>query len=251
MSTWHRVRSKGDLLALTDHDDAILTEAPLRPLAHALAVTSGAAWAVALLRPTYHHGTTIMMTGDPELLTELATGAPFTAWRAAHGVTSLTVRRDALAVLAAPLGLDPARMQGWDTFITRTTPPPPRHEMVELAPTDRVEMEDFLAEHSPRTDGSPWARPDQRWVGVQERTGELVALGCCEVEHSGVPMLAGIATATTHRGRGLGRDVTSALTRGAIAEHGLSALEMYADNDTARTLYRSLGYHEVAAWISG
>lgn len=251
MSTWHRARTKGELLALTHHHDAILTEAPTESLAEALILTSGSAWATALLRPTYNHGTTVMLTGDIGLLHDLVTGPPFARWHADHGVASLSIRRDAADTLASALGVDPDQMEGWDTFITRTAPPPPRHPIVDLEPSDRDEMDRFLAEHSPRTDGRPWVRPGQRWVGARDAESALVAIGCCEVEHSGVPMLAGIATAKPHRGRGLGRDITAELTRGAIAEHGVSALEMYSDNDVARTLYRSLGYREVAAWLSG
>nr|WP_246297745.1 GNAT family N-acetyltransferase [Janibacter cremeus] len=122
---------------------------------------------------------------------------------------------------------------------------------VELASRDRSDVQALLDAHNPGTDGQPFARSGQRWVGVRDGEGGLLAVGCCEPERSGTPVLSGITVAPAARGRGLGRVVTAELTRGAIATHGWCTLGMYSVNDTARRLYHCLGYETGAVWSSG
>ena len=81
--------------------------------------------------------------------------------------------------------------------------------------------------------------------------GALLAVGCCEPESSGAPVLAGITVVPAARGLGLGRAVTADLTRVAVAEHGWCTLGMYSHNARARGVYRSLGYVVQAEWSSG
>ena len=120
-----------------------------------------------------------------------------------------------------------------------------------LDPSARDEAEAFLAEHSPRTHGQPFARPGQRWVAVRDnRTAALIATGSSEPSAAGIPTLAGIATAADRRGAGWGAAITAHLTRIAVAEAGACALGMFADNDVARRLYSRLGYATGMEWTS-
>lgn len=58
-----------------------------------------------------------------------------------------------------------------------------------------------------------------------------------------VPHLASVTTHPDHRGRGLGRAVSAALTRALMAEGApVVTLGMYADNDRARAVYTHLGF---------
>jgi predicted GNAT family acetyltransferase len=89
-----------------------------------------------------------------------------------------------------------------------------------------------------------------RWVGLRAQDGSLLAVGGAELEASGVPHLAGIVTALDQRGQGLGTVVSAALTRWAVAQHGVCTLGMFSDNEPARRLYGRLGYRTARSWHS-
>jgi ribosomal protein S18 acetylase RimI-like enzyme len=115
---------------------------------------------------------------------------------------------------------------------------------------DARELRRFAHTHNPRV----WTRIGEgtvtRWVGVRDERGALVAVGGAEREDSGVPHLAGILTAGHARGQGWGQVVSAALTRWAVERHGVCTLGMFSDNDTARRLYRRLGYRTARRWCS-
>lgn len=259
------IRTKGDLLTLSGGSPVLRGEVPAKPVGHALWLADGETWATAYLRPTHTHGLNVMLhAGDADqamtpgavaLLAELARSAAFVDWLGdarAEGADGLSIPRASVPVLGHLLA-DPEHAVGrWEWMDCATVPPvAPEVALVELDPSSRGELERAFAEHNPRTDGQPFARPGQRWVGVRDDDGALLALGCCETEWSGAPVLAGILTLPAARGRGLGRAVTAELTRGAIAEHGWCTLGMYSDNDIARRLYLDLGYRIGAEWTSG
>lgn len=251
-----------DLLAWTGGDLVVRAESTPLPGTDAVALRDGDAWAVAFARPTYTHGTNLMLHGDDgsgrlvspavvALLEELVCAPPFAGWLAdlrTKGVDAVSLPRTAAHVgglLAQPRGL-------WEWMWT-TTPPlaPPGDATIELTEADRGDLQALLDAHNPGTDGQPFARQGQRWVGVRDDDGSLLAVGCCEPEHSGTPVLSGITVVPAARGRGLGRVVTAELTRGAVGTHSWSTLGMYSVNDTARRLYHSLGYETGAVWSSG
>jgi len=91
----------------------------------------------------------------------------------------------------------------------------------------------------------------RRWVGV-DVDGCLVAVGAETVIAEQVPHLVSICTEPQSRGRGHGRCVTAALAAGAFARgEPLVYLEMYAGNEPAGALYRSVGLREVGRYRSG
>lgn len=251
-----------DLVAWTGGDRVVLAESTPLPGSAALGIRRGDAWAVAFARPTYTHGTNLMLHGDDgsghlvspavvAALDDLVSSAPFAGWLAdlrAKGVDAVSLPRAAAHVgglLPEPHGL-------WEWMWT-TTPPvgSPGERTAELVEEDRGDLQALLDAHNPGTDGQPFARPGQRWVGVRDDDGSLLAVGCCEPERSGTPVLSGITVGPAARGRGLGRVVTAELTRGAIDTHRWCTLGMYSVNDTARRLYHSLGYETGAVWSSG
>ncbi|WP_338747842.1 GNAT family N-acetyltransferase [Janibacter alittae] len=251
-----------DLALWTGGDRVVLAESTPLPGTDALCVRHGPVWAVAFARPTYTHGTNLMLHGDDDsgqlvspavvaALEELVSSASFAGWLAhqrTKGVDAVSLPRTAAHIgglLPQPQGL-------WEWMWT-TTPPAahPPHGTVELVEEDRGALQALLDAHNPGTDGQPFARPGQRWVGVRDVDGDLLAVGCCEPERSGTPVLSGITVVPAARGRGLGRMVTADLTRVAIGTHGWCTLGMYSVNDTARRLYHSLGYETGAVWSSG
>lgn len=231
-------------------DPVVRAEAAAHDLLPALTLRHGETWAVAFLRPTHTHGVSVMLRGVEPVLRELVGSAPFAGWldeARSKGATAITLPRttEDLGLIVTP----PSR---WEFMSTARVVPAPRPDrMVEMDPGERDEVEDLLEEHNPGTDGQPFVRPGQRWVGVRAADGSLLAVGCCEPELSGAPVLAGITVVPAARGLGLGRAVTAELTRRAVAEHGWCTLGMYSHNARARGVYRSLGYEIHAEWSSG
>lgn len=251
------------LVGWTGNHPVVRGEASPSVPQHALGLRRGRVWAVAFVRPTHTHGHNLMLLGGgggdgdellpataTTLLEELVSSPPFGPWveRArAKGATGVSLPRT-LEHLGGLLGAEGGR---WEWMWCTEPPAGEGRGLLELQASARPELLDFLDEHNPGTDGQPFARPGQRWVGSRDADGRLLGIGCCEEEHSGAPVLAGITVAPSARGRGLGRALTAELTRGAIATHGWATLGMYSHNDVARRLYQDLGYRLGARWTSG
>lgn len=251
-----------ELLRWTGGDPVVAAEFSPDVGLPALAVRDGDVWAVAFPRLSHSRGITLMLHGDDgsgELvgppvvaaLEELVASAPFGPWLSmvrSKGATSVSLPR-----AAADVGGLLSRVGGRWEWMSTTLPPEPVAgvELLDLDRSTRPQVQAFLDAHNPGTDGQPFARPGQRWVGVRALDGSLLAVGCCEPERSGAPVLAGITVHPAARGHGLGRAVTAELTASAVAEHGWCTLGMYSDNDRARGIYQSLGYRVGALWDSG
>lgn len=251
-----------ELLDWTGRDRVIAAEFSPDVTLPALAVRDGAAWGAVFARQAHTRGVSLMVHGDDgsgelvgprvvAVLRGLVASPPFPGWLAgarAKGVTSVSLPRT-----AEGLGGLLARAQGrWEWMSTTTVPEAGSGvDALDLDADSQGEVQSFLDAHNPGTDGQPFARAGQRWLGIRSADSRLLAVGCCEPERSGAPVLSGITVHPVVRGRGLGRGVTAELTRGAIAEHGWCTLGMYSVNDRARRIYRSLGYEAGARWSSG
>lgn len=257
------LRTKGELLSASGGSPVLRGELPRELPLPALWHDDEASWAAAFLRPTHVHGVNVMLHAGDEAqamspraiatLTALVRSAPFADWLTTAregGATHVSLPRAAADAVGALLA-DPAAAGLWEWMWTEEPPELPADGVEDLTPDTRAEIEGFLARFNARTDGRPFAHPQQRWVGVRDESGGLLAVGCCETERSGTPILAGITTAEHARGRGLGRAVTAELTRGAVAEQGWCTLGMYSDTPGARRLYLDLGYRVGAEWTSG
>ena len=206
--------------------------------------------------------------GDAVLFRRLRRrGVAFAALGDASGVSALL---DALPELAEgvgarwPLGLSvPRHLEplvherfdldpggDWDWFVTTRAPDPFGPEAL-VRPLDdtgrREEVSAFLAEHSPTADTAPGE--GESWWGV-DLDGRLVATAAVGLLPTGAPSVSSVAVDASVRGRGLGRAVVGAVTRRAVADHGVCTLGMYAHNGVARSLYTSLGYTTEVAWAS-
>jgi len=166
-------------------------------------------------------------------------------------VTRVSAPADAYDLVADRLSL--SQPSSWEWMWTRTAPAPvPAEELIlRLGPDRKADLRTFLDLHNPRTFGQPYERPAQLWVGIQDTSGTLVACGCSEPNSAGVLHLAGITVDPAHRGQGLGSAVTAHLTREALVRGGVCTLGMYADNTTARRVYRRLGYLTAVTWTTG
>ena len=141
----------------------------------------------------------------------------------------------------------------WE-WMWSTAPPPtdPRDaDVVVLDDTDDAdELTTFTRTHNPRVWTEIGTGRVRQWRGLRDGSGSLVAIGGAEAGDAGTPHLAGIVTASTHRGQGLGSVVSSSLTRWALEQHGVCTLGMFSDNATARRMYERLGYRTARAWHS-
>lgn len=153
----------------------------------------------------------------------------------------------AFEAVAARLPVTPTG-NDWEWMWTTDPPAVPAGGYVVLDESWRAGLVAFLADHNPRTHGAPFERPEQTWVAVLDEDGALLATGCSEPSAAGVPLLSGIATAASARGRGLGGAVTAYLTADAVHRAGVCTLGLYADNDAARRIYQRLGYRSGAMW---
>lgn len=116
-------------------------------------------------------------------------------------------------------------------------------EVVELDDhLDAGRIDDFGRRHSTTFEGFPGQGFASVWLGLRDAGQELLAVGAIHDLASGIPHLAGIVVHADHRGRGLGRVMTAALTTRAIEEAGVSTLGVYSDNLAAVRLYQGLGY---------
>jgi GNAT superfamily N-acetyltransferase len=207
-------------------------------------------------------------SGDAVLFRRLRRhGVAFAALGGAAGVGALLDRLPQLAEevhaswplgLSVPRHLEPLvheRLEvdpggDWDWFVTRTAPPAfgPEGLVRPLDDTARhEEVAAFLAEHSPTADTAPGE--GETWWGI-DLDGRLVATAAVGLLPSGAPSVSSVAVDASVRGRGLGRALVGAVTRRAVADHGLCTLGMYAHNTVARSLYASLGYWSPVAWAS-
>lgn len=167
------------------------------------------------------------------------------------GVTRLSVPQEYAEELAATFAT--AGGGDWDWMWSTSLPPTVSHEdeLITLDDTDdAAEIATLSSAHSPDGEGDPGRGRTHLWLGLRCPDGELVAAGAMQLLESGVPHLAGIVTHTGHRGRGLGRAVSTGLTRHAVLAYGVCTLGMYSSNPAARALYAGLGYRTAYSWHS-
>jgi ribosomal protein S18 acetylase RimI-like enzyme len=122
--------------------------------------------------------------------------------------------------------------------------------LVTLSEDDLADIAALLEVANRGTDARPFEHEGQRWAGIRDEAGRLVACGVREPNIAGWPILSGITVHPVHRGTGLGRAVTARLTRDAIRDRGVCTLGLYSHNAVARGLYRSLGYTGTHCWSS-
>lgn len=251
MSTVRRIDSYEDLLTVTRHHAVAVLDVGSGFTPPGWALESPEGRAVLFPRRSDHGVPGAAVLGDGPGIDALFADGRVRDWFLGSGSQHLSAPREHQHVVHRHLDLG-ERGGDWDWMWTRTAPPPVPGEdrVLPLAPADREEATAFLTAVSPRTHGQPFARPGQRWVGVRDAHGVLVACGGSEPSGAGVPTLAGIAVAGHLRRTGLGAAVSAHLTRRAVDEAGACALGMFADNGAARRVYERLGFVIGMEWRS-
>ncbi|MFN8098105.1 MAG: GNAT family N-acetyltransferase [Dermatophilaceae bacterium] len=207
--------------------------------------------AVAFARPSHVRGLVVTLLGPaPDVARLLADPALPRLVFGLRKVGMISVPATNLADLEGRFG---TRTGGdWEWMVTTDPPPtmPAEDRLVRFAERDRADLDAFLARHNPRTDGRPFARAGQVWLGARDDDGRILACGGAEPTDAGVGELVGITVHSDARGRGWGAAVTAALTREAVDRDGICCLGMYADNARARGVYHRLGYATAVAFSS-
>lgn len=239
-----RLRSRDDLLAVTGGGDAFarLDPAPeLTGWAHNRAV--------ALMRASAGRPASLFAWGPQvgALLDALHTAGIVSA----SGVAGVSVPQGDAAEVQARFAVTGGGDWEWMWTSRRVSPVAAPAPFVDLDDTrDAREIAAFAAVENPRFEGFPGTGLSERWLGVRDEAGALVACGAVQRTPAGTAHLAGVLVADGQRGRGLGRAISGALTDAVVAEEGVCTLGVYSDNTVARTLYESLGYATDKAWAS-
>lgn len=206
------------------------------------AVTLATGDAAAVLTTPMPGGALLWAVGRPEELEVLLPGV-----LAAHGPgvrwasVPRAVRVPAHVLDAAGL----AHLTAWDRMtvdlLPARQPGEDAAEPLDLATADH-QVHACLEAANPGTRARPGAPDDLGWWGVRDRD-RLVGVVGTAARPDGAVHLHGLGVVPSHRGRGLGRALTAAVTRRAL-EAGAPwvSLHMYADNTPARRLYEALGY---------
>ncbi len=250
----------------THHDAASLPTVAVTPLgtaAEVLVATGHDPFArSSLRRPTMSgwllEGATAWLGVDPEEGTPYvsALGTPASVGQLIDQLVTelpprqrVTVPRGTPAHLPAWVGLDGT---DWDfRWLARAPAVQLGEDRVEPVEDDAA-VKDLLKLASPTASALPGDAAVKRWVGLRDGDGPLLACAADTSGATGVGHLSSIAVHPDHRGRGLARAVTAALTRRLLQEgNDLVTLAMYADNTAGRALYDSLGFADDHRFTSG
>ncbi|MBD3277643.1 MAG: GNAT family N-acetyltransferase [Candidatus Aegiribacteria sp.] len=131
---------------------------------------------------------------------------------------------------------DPAAVAGRDTSGTRV-----------LGSDDREVLVEFYSRCYPGNYFDPRMLKTEKYFGIF-LDGELVSAAGVHVysKKYGVAALGNIATAPSHRGRGLGTRVTARACQSLLKDIKHVGLNVKADNRAAVVCYRKLGFEPVA-----
>lgn len=140
----------------------------------------------------------------------------------------------------------------WTTDAPAQQPLEPDVVELELSPDGTAEIDELLDAANPDSHGRPSRDGAQRWLGIRDHDGRLVAAGGMFLLSSGVSHLRGISTLAQARGRGLGTALSAALTRLGLEDGGgVCTLGAYSDNTPALVIYRRLGFRHGHSFRSG
>jgi len=140
-----------------------------------------------------------------------------------------------------------ADAHAWHRMLTTVDPPAPGHRVEDACDADEINAVLDLA--NPDSFARPGA-DDRLWLGVRV-DGRLVGVGAIERMADGTGHLRGVSVLPSYGGRGLGRALSTALTRRALEGSGVATLGVYVDNLRAVGIYERLGYSVVHTFVSG
>lgn len=177
-----------------------------------IAVSGPAASVVPLVRDVLHEvGPTYRPLGDPPLIDAIVGGVP---------------------------GLVSGKAFGW---MERTAAGPAgrRRGARWLSDPDMPETTALLQDTG--SDAMPGVPGVERWAGIRDDEGRLVAVAALAWSAPSVGLVAGVAVHPKIRGQGLGRAVCGFVIAEALRRYGCAALMVDGWNEAAIRLYRGLG----------
>ena len=155
----------------------------------------------------------------------------------------------AAALDAVPAKWRPAPVKHWHWMLTERVPAAPDVAVEEVADPDEVTT--LLDTHAPDAHARPGSPQVECWLGIRE-TEELVAVGALARHHDRTGHLRAVTVVPAARGRGLGRELSAALTRRAFeGGSGVASLGVYTDNAPALAIYERLDYRVAHTFASG
>ncbi|MCT9933083.1 GNAT family N-acetyltransferase [Planotetraspora sp. A-T 1434] len=198
--------------------DAVAVASPAASRRDRLAVSGSAAHAIPLVRHALaESGPSFRPLGDAALVHEVVQGIDEVeliggfSWMLTTSLTSREVVADARGV-------------AW------------------LGEEDEPDVTDLLKTANPDSYAMPGIPEVRRWAGIRDAGGELVAVAADAWSAPTVGLLAGVATAVSARGHGLGERVCRFVVSALLAEHGRAALMVDDWNRAAIIVYERLGF---------
>ena len=240
-----RLRSATDVQSFDPSDPFLRWEIPAAYAGPAYSLGG----ALVLARRTQTRGPGMAVIGPPDDVAALLDAMITTGRLAEFTPANVASDENCFPVVAERFELGPGG--DWHWMWTESVPAGPDGEPVQvLGEADHAEVTALIEAHNPGSDGKPGRLEGQTWLGLRDPAGTLIACGVAEANIAGYPLLSGITVHTDHRGRGLGRTMTAALTRRTVAERGVCTLGVYAGNEVALNLYRTLGFRIGRRWRS-
>lgn len=190
-------------------------------------------------------GDVVTMVGPPAALGALSaavaarTPAP---WR-------VTLPRAAQDVV--PLAWRHTERRHWHWMLTTRPVAPTGRSAAAEEVTDPAEVDALLDAGAPGAHARPGSPGVECWLGLREG-GVLQAVGALARQPDGTGHLRAVTVLPEARGRGLGRALSAALARRALAgRSGVATLGVYVENAPAVAIYRGLGFEVVHTFASG
>jgi GNAT superfamily N-acetyltransferase len=150
--------------------------------------------------------------------------------------------RDLITAIVAGLpGLATTAAFGWMDSRGPASVQLPRGAAHWLPETELPDVTELLRVSFPDSDAQPGAPGVERWAGIRDEQGRLVAVTAAAWSAQDVGYLAGVAVHPEARGRGFGAAVCGFVLAETLAKHGAAALMVEEENHSAIRLYRSLG----------
>jgi ribosomal protein S18 acetylase RimI-like enzyme len=181
-----------------------------------IAVSGPADGVVPLVRDVLRHvGPTYRPLGDPPLVEAIVAGLP---------------------------GLVIGKAFGWMERAAADAAERPGRDVAQwLSDADMPEAAALLDAASPDSDAKPGVPGVERWAGIRDGAGRLIAVAALAWSAPSVGFLAGVGVHPDARGQGLGRAVCGFVLAEALSRHGGAALMVDEWNQTAVRLYQSIG----------
>lgn len=182
---------------------------------------------------------------------------PLMAALADRGEAPVRVSVDHTSASDLPNAWQPVERLDWHWMWTATVPEQPTRdgvavtELAEDDPAERAAVEAVLDAGYADSFARPGVPGAEAWLGVTHR-GDLAGVGVLIRQPSGAGLIRAVTVLPDHRGHGLARVLSAALTRRAVAGgSGTATLGVYTTNAPAVRVYERLGFRTAHTFVAG